>query len=399
MEAAKATVQRKSVFYRGCAGTGKSFLTKKILKYLGSKYASHEFVHLTHMGLLAVTTGAETFNGFTGIGVPTTHEEIVERISSHSNRWLPIKVVVIDEIQSRSAELLDIVFRAVSSYRSLDELQFIFVGDFGQLKAILRRAIEAEIRTARQQGLHLFFGRGHAFQSQFWRDVKFENFHLKTVHRQNEERFVNALLDLRVGKKTVLLSSVMQECTRPLQPILSQSSFSATTLFPKVGAVLRMNELELEKLDGPLFTFRSIDGMTKDGQDQEPGIEELKLYKEFPVDDKLSLKAFAPVMLMARDEKNRMLVNGSQGIIVRWQKVYAATLQRIGCSQNALNYLEVSQCTHLPVVQFISGGERLIFPVRFQLDRVGVGTIWRWMIPLKLAWAISIHKSQGPSLT
>ena len=289
LEAANLFLEGHSLFITGEAGTGKSFLTSKMVKYCKSKYRADEFVYLTFTGLLAVMLGAQTFHSFTGIGVPETHEDIKLRVRACIGRWRPLKIMIIDEVSNFSGELLDVVFGAVQDELKENSQQLVMCGHFPQLRPIVRDPTASAKEAARTKDLHLLFNRGFAFQSSVWREAKITNVKLIEVIRQTDQTLVAALRDLSRGEKTPRLMSVMSQCNRSLPPL--SSSFSSTLLLPRCEQVWRKNDDELDKLPGDPKVFKSQDGVTLEDGTCRPRQEgDESLWREFPCDDELSLK-------------------------------------------------------------------------------------------------------------
>lgn len=230
--------------------------------------------------------------------------------------------------------------------------------------------------------------RGFAFQAKTWTRAKFRTIELTQVFRQRNTKFVQVLHQLRRGQVTVEAVAFFQQCNRPLPP---NKGIRPTVLYAKNVDVTAENERELQKLPGSPHTFESQDSVEVEDKvankyDAERKLWDNTFFKQCVATKQLSLKVGAQVMLIKNEPTNgktqnnprSRLVNGSRG---------AST-----CSINS------SSNTLYPKVRFRNGTVKVIAPVEFSSALVGVGKCIRHAIPLKLAYALSIHKAQGMTL-
>jgi ATP-dependent DNA helicase PIF1 len=152
---------------------------------------------------------------------------------------------------------------------------------------------------------------------------------------------------------------------------------------------MRENLSEINKLTGETYTYGSLDTVEREkgtGKWVEKQLKANQFFKNCIAEDDLQLKVGAQVMLVKNEARGSKLVNGSRGKVVGFQKAVAA-------QENLLPGVK-----EYPVVQFVNGIKKVILPTTFESRLVGLGTCTRLAIPLKLAWAITTHKSQGMTL-
>jgi ATP-dependent DNA helicase PIF1 len=191
----------------------------------------------------------------------------------------------------------------------------------------------------------------------------------------------------------------------------------ATKLYPKNVDVNAINSNELRQLAAPLQSFRATDGAEAEGGwKAEWLLEDIKRCCMAPAD--LKLKIGAEVMLLARIQ-NTNLVNGSRGQVVGFGSgggdgdggvgagagsgAGTGAGTGVGTGAGADAGCGTAAADQYPIVKFASvRAEReitmTVIPHRFEMETVGKGVAWRTQIPLKLAWAVTIHKSQGLSI-
>jgi hypothetical protein len=278
-----------------------------------------------------------------------------------------------------------------------------------------------------------FIDKGLAFESDMWAEGRFEMVELKKPFRQSEQSFIAALNDIREGRgDTAATRALVRQCagspssrgstggmTRTRSSTRSRRSHSnsgsgggggggsssssgggggvggdengikPTLLFPKNKSVDAENERELDKLGGKTVEFPAQDRAWKDKEAGEhaSGYHEetllAKIDRECLAPKTLCLKVGAQVMLLRRlGDIGLELVNGSRGVVTGF-----------GASEDG----------GWPVVRFMKTDRRgpLEMPVEpdvFEMEVFGKGTAERKQVPVKLAWAVTIHKSQGLSL-
>ncbi|AOW03487.1 YALI0D02607p [Yarrowia lipolytica CLIB122] len=299
--------QRANVFFTGEAGTGKSLIIKTILRRFKNSGIS---CHVTApTGLAAVNIGGVTIYRWSGLGLMNgTCDQMVQKISRSQdakNRWLNTKVLIIDEVSMFPADAfgkLDIVGRRVRNKdRPFGGIQLVLTGDFFQLPPV------------GMNGTWLFSS--DSFKKAIAHKVQLN----KVFRQQGDTVLTDMLRKLRFSNPEDHdeLDRFFRKLSRELD---DSDGIVPTVLEPRNDAVNAKNQMELEKLPGPLFTLKSHD--TADGnslEDIDPNGRFLKnLDDNLRVVSELKLKLGAQVMVMKNIYKDHVeLVNGNMGI-VKW---------------------------------------------------------------------------------
>jgi ATP-dependent DNA helicase PIF1 len=228
-QAIDAAMQGKNIFLTGVAGTGKSYVTQKIVQY--AKRMKKEVAVAAPTGVAAVNLnlGAQTVHSLAGVKVPQRYRDFSTMYSRvNSKKWRNIQVLVIDEVGMLTADFLDWLDITTRDIRNnklepFGGIQLIFVGDFAQLGPV-PGGISLRDRAYKpmDEGADCFLGikecTAYAFQSAFWRQAKFEHVHLKKVYRQSDVNFISALMDLRESRaNSSLVDQLVKNCSPALK--------------------------------------------------------------------------------------------------------------------------------------------------------------------------------------
>ncbi|XP_058788734.1 ATP-dependent DNA helicase PIF1 [Phymastichus coffea] len=337
-----------SIFFTGSAGTGKSYLLKKIISALPPDVT----MATASTGVAACHIGGITLHQFAGIGLGTGTMERCKQMVSKSAAgtiWRKIKHLIIDEISMVDGDFFDKIEAIARFIRNSDKpfggIQLILCGDFFQLPPVAKKDEKVKF----------------CFQSDTWSKCINMNFELKTVYRQKDLKFVNILNKLRIGQATDEITEILRNTAK--QKIESEGIL-ATRLCSHVNEANEINESQLEKLPGALKVYNAQDSdqsMTK------------SLDQQLPVPGKLVLKVGAQVMLLKNLNINAGLVNGARGVVIKFEE-------------------------DLPVIHFRTAGNYKAKMEKWSIKTAQGAIIYRKQLPLKLAWAFSIHKSQGLTL-
>lgn len=187
------------------------------------------------------------------------------------------------------------------------------------------------------------------------------SFELKQIYRQADPKFVEILNSIRIGRVTQAMTDRLLATARQR---IETNGILATQLCSHTKDADFINQSKLEQLTSPEKVFEATDSdvyLTK------------TLDSQLPVPHKLVLKIGAQVMLLKNVNLSTGLVNGARGVIVRYSEGF-------------------------PVVQFKNKLEYLARPEKWIIKTPTGGLLTRKQVPLKLAWAFSIHKSQGLTL-
>lgn len=243
--------------------------------------------------------------------------------------------------------------------------------------------------------------RGFAFQSKVWQGGKIRVITLQKVFRQSNTSFISVLHELRRGNVTSTVADFLKQCERPLPP--NDSGIVPTRLYATNKDVRRENNSLLKRLPGREYEFYATDFVepeTSDGCLTDYAINRLRnnsFFRACIAEKNLKLKEGAQVMLLKNETQVKgkdRLVNGSRGRVIGFTKDKEYSSE----SGELLNEDSDISAPVYPVVSFLNGRTVAIEPERFDSRIVGLGACVRVATPLKLAWAITMHKCQGLTL-
>lgn len=347
----EAVRSRKNIFFTGSAGTGKSFLLKRIIGALPPQYT----FATASTGVAACHIGGTTLHAFAGIGSGRAALPQCVELASRpviAQQWKKCRHLIIDEVSMVDGQMFDKLEMVARVIRHNDEpfggIQLILCGDFLQLPPVTKKGEK----------------RIFAFQSKSWQKCMHTNLELTEVRRQSDKKFIDILQDIRLGRCCSEVADVLVETGRHH---IDSDGIQATRLCTHKEDVDQINTIHLQKLQAASRVFQA--------SDSDSGLSST-FDNQFPVRSKLELKEGAQVMLTKNLDVSRGLVNGARGVVVGF---------------------ETGQHGH-PKVKFLCGEEIALQPERWVLKAPGGALLSRRQLPLKLAWAISIHKSQGMSL-
>jgi len=237
---------------------------------------------------------------------------------------------------------------------------------------------------------------------------------LREIFRQSDMKFISLLNEVRVGKLSPENEEILQECQRELS---TSNEIEPTKLWSTNDKVEELNMEKLSSLEGHVVIYESENGYTQFTFIDINGERIDSLLSQCMALETLTLKVGAQVMLLRNLEGN--LMNGSRGVVIgfEWHRVtcepshYIARgaelikkwVKRESKVRREAELIEViekrkdSEEVLLPVVRFQSGYIQVIKPEIFTAES-REGRAMRAQIPLKLAWALTIHKCQGLTL-
>jgi ATP-dependent DNA helicase PIF1 len=340
-----------NVFLTGEPGSGKSHTVRAYVKCLQSRGITPALTAST--GIAATHIGGMTIHSWSGLGIrkSITHRECKElaKNATLSKRIKGARVLIIDEISMMDASMLDSLDLLCRVIKNLDlsfgGMQIVLVGDFFQLPPVSRPGEPP-----------VYF----AFQAHAWKNAELTMCYLSEQHRQEDKTFLNILSALRTRALTEehIAHLFLRKQPSPDKDI--------TKLYSHNADVDHMNTNRLKLLKGKEKTFMmSAHGNTKI-------VEALKRGCLSP--ETLTLKIGARVMC-TKNNLTKSYANGSTGEVVDFDKERG-----------------------FPVVQLTSGRVVCVEPETWSVDDSGAALAAIRQVPLRLAWAITVHKSQGMSL-
>jgi len=374
-------VQGNNIFITGPGGTGKSALIKMIYKHAISKFKTIQVTALTGCAAILLNCKAKTLHSWAGIGLGSgTIEQLVTKIKKKKfakDLWKQTDILVVDEVSMLSLKLFDVLNEIGKKIRGNQKpfggIQIIFSGDFFQLPPVGEKE---EPDTQR-----------FCFESDDWNSVFHRNCQIQLVKifRQTDEIYCTILNQIREGKiKRKSNDLLLQYVGRKLDTKLIAEP---TKLYPTRTKVENINNLKMSSLLGEEKEFKlkysnNLEITTKvdrirrnDFTDKDIEFELEFLASNLICEREMKIKIGAQVMCIINIQNDNIIeiCNGSQGIVI--------------------GYCPVTSC---PIVKFNNGIERVMMPHIWESDKIpGIGVS---QIPLILAWALTIHKSQGASL-
>ena len=359
-EAFNAIMEGESIFLTGPGGTGKSYLIKYIVEEIPKQ--TGKIVAVTAMtGCAALLLGrfAKTLHSWAGIGLGKLPAHIlaqnIRKVPPLAKRWRDTHILILDEVSMLTPLLLETLDEIAKilrrSQRPFGGLQVVFVGDFLQLPPISK------------DGVTRF-----AFESHIWTSLIKKTIHLTRIFRQEHSGFQTILDEARTG-------SLSKESLAILESRINQDykeeKIQPTILFTRRVDVEEINTSHLDKLPGISKTFTATTGPSKHPPSEIMATVQ-KMDKDAMYIPTLTLKEGAQVMLVTNLDIEAGLCNGSRGVIVGFQET-----------------------TNWPIVMFKTE-TRVIEPHVWESDHSP--PITRQQIPLRLAYALTIHKAQGATL-
>jgi len=381
---------RRNAFITGSAGTGKSYLIRKILEAL----PDHGLHVTASTGVAALLIEGGTLHSFAGCGlIDEEVDHMCRRMyNAAKQRWLRARTLVVDEISMISAatwDKLEAVARQIRKKPNLPfgGIQLICCGDFLQLPPV---APESPDRV--QEDLQF------AFQAKSWAQCfPPECRHLlRHVFRQEDVVFAKLLNELRVGHCSEQSLQIMRGRVG-CRLAAEDAGIQATKLFSRRRDVDRLNEEELARIDAPVHTFEANDkGDTA------------MMNKRCLAPEVLNLKVGAQVMLLKNLDVAAGLVNGSRGVVDRFASTddddddddeeEGPPSKKARTEEKEEEDPPGPPPVMYPVVRFVSGAELLIAPSGWEIKERREVVASRLQVPLQLAWAMTIHKCQGMSI-
>ncbi|WP_176014472.1 ATP-dependent RecD-like DNA helicase [Victivallis sp. Marseille-Q1083] len=385
-KALRLMLSGKNVFLTGEAGTGKSTILREF-----RERCTRECVFLAPTGIAAINVGGATLHSFFLLKPGLMTPDSIEEVGSKSHRALirKVKTIVIDEVSMVRSDIfaaIDFRLRSLarggSQQKPFGGKQLILVGDFFQLPPVVKTETEDSY-------LNHELGGYYAFQTALWRQANFHNIFLKTVHRQqNDNLFLLILNHIRHGELESpdihldgstdgmnVLEALTKLCANqpPLEPepvYLCTTNREAQTL----------NMVQKSLLTGENFIFRAV----VTGKFQE---------RDYPTSPLLELKIGARVMVLNNKrtpDGEFEYVNGEVGVVEGITQTSTPAVQ-VFLDNGKHVSIQPTQWTNMEYeleTDRISGKE--------VIRQKEVGTFVQ--LPLKLAYAITVHKSQGLSL-
>ena len=339
LEAFEVVKNNENLFLTGSAGTGKSYTIKKIIEYFESIDINYGLTALT--GCAASLINGNTLHSYLCLGIDKKLNEIYKDILKFKpkyNKLKSLETLIIDEISMMNNELIELVDNLLKMIKNNDKtfggIQVILIGDFHQLPPI---------------------NGNYCFTSDIWDKLNLRKVILKELIRQKDDTELQEILEeIRSGK----LSDKSFEKINNLKNTVFSGEIKPTKLYPINVNVDKINENAYKKL------LKKNDNIYKT----------YEAYSKYP--DKnirnydISLTLNAQIMVIRNISVETHLVNGTRGVI-------------IGLNEKSVMIKDINNKIHT-ITYYTDNNKSNKNNISF--------------MPLKLAYAISIHKSQGSSI-
>ena len=346
-----------SFFLTGRAGTGKTTFLRNV-----QKMVDKQFITLAPTGVAAILAGGDTIHSFFGLPMDVCTPGTMGKMSeARILTLIHTDTIIIDEVSMVRCDIIDAIDytmrKTLRSSLPFGGKQVIFVGDMFQLPPVLKRGAEGELMNDLYHTDDCFFYKADVIKRM--RLVKIE---FQKVYRQEDQDFLRILENVRLNKTTP--ENLMHLNERVCHP--TKEDGMVITLASLNRTADTINQQRLSEIEAEEYTYEG----TVTGKFEE---------KRFPVDMTLKLKVGAQVMFTRNDQHKRW-VNGTIGTVTKLAKD------------------EIQVTT--------DGGETYVVPncswesYSYEYDKESrkmkkelMGTFTQY--PLRLAWAITVHKSQG----
>ena len=340
----------KNVFLTGPAGSGKTYVLNKYIEFLKKKKIPVGVTAST--GIASTHLNGTTIHSWSGLGIKDClSDSDIDKLRDKSylkKKFKYVQVLVIDEISMLHSAQLDSVDRICKAFKKNPEpfggLQIVLCGDFFQLPPINRDQLEVSF----------------AYTSEIWQNMDLQICYLDEQYRQKlEDNLMQVLNDIRQNEISEQTRTYLKE-----RQLVKPRKIIPTKLYTHNREVDSLNLQELDKIGGfPRIYQMKSTGTKKIAESLRKGclaMEELRLKKD-------------AVVMFIKNNFEVGYVNGTLGVVIDFDG-------------------------NSPVVRTYGGKKIIVDNETWHIEEDGVIKAKITQIPLRLAWAITIHKSQGMSL-
>lgn len=386
----------KNLFITGPGGTGKTKLIHHLVENAKTAGKPYQVCAMTGCAAILLSCNARTIHSWSGIKTARGPEETVVAAVLRNKRtvaiWRKIKILIVDEVSMMSEKIFNILNeigkKSRKSILPFGGIQVVFTGDFYQLPPV---------PTAGEPTTEKF-----CFESVNWHNVFPLKNHIQlvTMFRQTDPLYIDILQQIRVGELTEENKKILQGYVKREYDPAQHNDCILTKLFPIRSKADYVNQAQFAKIEEQEYTFEcikkmdcstyienniplSLETMIKCRALEQKDIEfELEtLLSNTGCNESISIKKGCAVMCTVNIDMESGICNGSQGTII------GVTTTGSGTGTGEA----------LPIVKFSNGQVRTIQRHYWQSEEYP--TIAIGQIPLTLAWALTIHKIQGATMS
>ncbi|WP_279096793.1 helix-turn-helix domain-containing protein [Bacteroides acidifaciens] len=354
------------LFLTGKAGTGKTTFLRRL-----REQSPKRMVVLAPTGIAAINAGGVTIHSFFQLSfapfVPDTtlnSAQIHYRINKEKRNIIrSMDLLVIDEISMVRADLLDAVDATLRRYRDREKpfggVQLLMIGDLQQLAPV--------VKDSEWEMLRHYYETPYFFASRALRETTYMTIELEKVYRQSDTFFLSLLNKIRENKADdEVLNELNKRYQRDFQPPKEEGYIRLTT---HNNQAQRINDRELASLPGKAYSFRA------EVKDDFPEYS-------YPADEVLTIKEGAQIMFLKNDvSSEKRYYNGMIGEVV--------TVNEMGM------FVRGKDSEHeFQLLQEEWGNYKYVLNEETKEITEEIAGVFR-QYPIRLAWAITIHKSQG----
>lgn len=347
----------ENVFLTGEAGTGKSYVINEFIRI--NKEKKKNVLVCAPTGIAAIHIG--------GVTIHRSFEASTQPQIDKHIRYVPdvvreADIIIIDEISMCRVDLFDFVTRKIAKAEELclQRKQFIVVGDFFQLPPV---TTTEDLKVLKEVYPH--YDKGFAFESENWQDYHFQFIELKQVMRQSQDRFISQLNKARIGDV---------DCIEYFNKYAKKEQIENGIILTATNKTAeKINNEELNKIKHKARKYKAfVSGDVKES--------------DKPTFDVIKLKVGARVIILVNDTEDFQYQNGSLGTVMKLSD--NSVVVRLDTNQIVTIVPYEWKIENYKIVNEINEG------VEYRrLNKIKVGSFIQ--MPLKLAYAITIHKSQG----
>lgn len=345
---------KKNLYITGEAGTGKTTL----LKFFRQN-TKKNFIVLAPTGIAAMNSHGQTIHSFFRFPPKLIQKDQVKKMYTQQPVFQSLELLIVDEASMMRADLMDGIDHALRINKGrpgkpFGGVQVVLFGDLFQLPPIVDREMAGIYAT--------LYETPYFFSAAVFRKAKFHHFDLRKIYRQKDHEFKGLLNKIRNRSVT---EDEMEILNGRVDPAGCEAAHDCITLTPTNAAAHAINMARLAQLKGEEFSYAA-------------GVDGEFDRSSFPTETELRLKKGAQV-LMIRNDPDKRWVNGSIGEVVELSAESVSV--RLG---QKVHTIETSTWEKIKY-RYDEEEEKIMEDV--------VGSFEQ--LPIKLAWAITIHKSQG----